>query len=77
VQKNGLQLKLYIGFVMKKFINRPEDVVEEMLKVIVRTDSEQARAQQVAVLSGGGSAALRSTLVSVSIREDHEETILV
>jgi ATP-dependent dihydroxyacetone kinase len=71
VEKNGLQLTLYIGFVMKKFINRPEDVVEEMLrglvllhpgsvrlsghKVVVRTDSEQARAQQVAVLSGGGS----------------------
>jgi hypothetical protein len=23
---------LYIGFVMKKFINRPEDVVEEMMQ---------------------------------------------
>jgi dihydroxyacetone kinase len=71
VEKNGLQLTLYIGLVMKKFINRPEDVVEEMLqglvvlypgsvrlsghKVIVRTDSEQALAQKVAVLSGGGS----------------------
>ena len=62
---------MYIGFVMKKFINRPEDVVEEMLrglvllhpgsvrlsghKVIVRIDAEQYRDQQVAVLSGGGS----------------------
>ena len=71
MEKNGLQLTLYIGLVMKKFINRPEDVVEEMLqglvvlypgsvrlsghKVIVRTDSEQALAQKVAVLSGGGS----------------------
>ena len=56
---------------MKKFINRPEDVVEEMLqglavlhpgsarlpghKVMIRADAEQAREQQVAVLSGGGS----------------------
>jgi dihydroxyacetone kinase len=56
---------------MKKFINRPEDVVEEMLdglillhpdlarlaghKVIVRTDAERARHRQVAVISGGGS----------------------
>jgi dihydroxyacetone kinase len=56
---------------MKKFINRPEDVVEEMLqglvvlhpgsarllghKVMVRTDAEQTRDAQVAVLSGGGS----------------------
>ena len=56
---------------MKKFINRPEHVVEEMLqglvvlhpgsarllghKVMVRTDAEQARDAQVAVLSGGGS----------------------
>jgi dihydroxyacetone kinase len=56
---------------MKKFINRPEDVVEEMLqglvvlypgsarlaghKVIVRADAEHARDQQVAVISGGGS----------------------
>jgi triose/dihydroxyacetone kinase / FAD-AMP lyase (cyclizing) len=62
---------LYIGFVMKKFINRPEDVVEEMMrglavlhpnsarllghKVMVRTDAERGRDQQVAVLSGGGS----------------------
>ena len=60
---------LYIGIVMKKFINRPEDVVEEMLqglvvlhpgsvrllghKAIVRVDTEQP--QHVAVLSGGGS----------------------
>ena len=58
-------------FAMKKFINRPEDVVEEMLqglvmlhpssarllghKVIVRADAEQVRDRQVAVLSGGGS----------------------
>jgi dihydroxyacetone kinase len=56
---------------MKKFINRPEDVVEEMLqglvvlhpgsvrlpgyKVLVRSDAEQARNQRVAILSGGGS----------------------
>ena len=56
---------------MKKFINRPEDVVEEMLegllvlhpgaarlaehKVIVRADADHARDRQVAVLSGGGS----------------------
>ncbi len=56
---------------MKKFINRPEDVVEEMLqglvvlhpgsarllghKVMVRPDAEQTRDAQVAVLSGGGS----------------------
>jgi dihydroxyacetone kinase len=56
---------------MKKFINRPEDVVEEMMrglavlhpnsarllghKVMVRTDAERGRDQQVAVLSGGGS----------------------
>ena len=62
---------LYIGFAMKKFINRPEDVVEEMLqgmvmlhpgsarlpghKVIVRADAEHKRNQQVAVISGGGS----------------------
>jgi dihydroxyacetone kinase len=56
---------------MKKFINRPEDVVEEMLqglvllhpgsarlighKVLARADGEHVRDQQVAVLSGGGS----------------------
>ena len=56
---------------MKKFINRPEDTVEEMLdglavlspgvrrlpgyKVMVRADAEQVRNQQVAVISGGGS----------------------
>jgi dihydroxyacetone kinase len=56
---------------MKKFINRPEDVVEEMMqglavlhpssarllghKVMVRADAERARDQQVAILSGGGS----------------------
>jgi triose/dihydroxyacetone kinase / FAD-AMP lyase (cyclizing) len=56
---------------MKKFINRRDDVVEEMLrglvllhpgsvrlsghKVMVRVNAEQYRDQQVAVLSGGGS----------------------
>jgi triose/dihydroxyacetone kinase / FAD-AMP lyase (cyclizing) len=56
---------------MKKFINRPQDAVEEMLqgllllhpgstrlmghKVIVRADAEQVRDRQVAVISGGGS----------------------
>ena len=56
---------------MKKFINSPEYVVEEMLqglvvlhpgsarlaghKVIVRADASAASGQQVAVLSGGGS----------------------
>jgi dihydroxyacetone kinase len=56
---------------MKKLINRPEDVVEEMLqgfsvlhpgsallaghKVMLRNDAEQVREQQVAVISGGGS----------------------
>jgi len=62
---------VYIGFVMKKFINRAEDAVEEMLqglialhpnlvrlpghKAIVRADAEQVRDRQIAVLSGGGS----------------------
>jgi triose/dihydroxyacetone kinase / FAD-AMP lyase (cyclizing) len=56
---------------MKKLINRPEDVVEEMLqglsalhpgsvrlsgyKVMLRDDAEQSREQQVAIISGGGS----------------------
>jgi len=56
---------------MKKFINHPDDVVEEMLrglvllhpgsvrlsghKVLVRTDAEQVHTQQIAVVSGGGS----------------------
>jgi triose/dihydroxyacetone kinase / FAD-AMP lyase (cyclizing) len=56
---------------MKKVINRPEDVVEEMLqglvvlhpgsirlpghKVLIRSDAEQVRDQHVAILSGGGS----------------------
>lgn len=56
---------------MKKFINRPESAVEEMLegfvvlnpdlirlsghKVIVRADREAARDRQVALISGGGS----------------------
>jgi triose/dihydroxyacetone kinase / FAD-AMP lyase (cyclizing) len=64
-------LAVYIGFAMKKFINRAEDVVEEMLqglvalhpnlvrlpghKAIVRADAEQVRDRQIAVLSGGGS----------------------
>jgi ATP-dependent dihydroxyacetone kinase len=56
---------------MKKFINRPENAVEEMLegisilnpglvrlageKVLVRADTERVRDQQVAIISGGGS----------------------
>src|ERR1700742_802294 len=56
---------------MKKFINRSENAVEEMLqglavlhpglrrlprhKVMFRTDAEQIRDQQIAVISGGGS----------------------
>src|ERR1700722_896837 len=56
---------------MKKFINHPENVVEEMLqvlvvlhpgcirlpghKVLIRADAAQVRQQQVAILSGGGS----------------------
>src|SRR5215813_8711227 len=56
---------------MKKFINYPENVVEEMLqglavvypgtirlsghKVMVRADADQAREQQISVISGGGS----------------------
>ena len=56
---------------MKKLINRPEDVVEEMLqgfsvlhpgsallpghKVMLRNDAELVREQQVAIISGGGS----------------------
>ena len=56
---------------MKKFINRPEDVVQEMLqglmvlhpgstallghKVLVRANKGQAADRQVAVISGGGS----------------------
>jgi dihydroxyacetone kinase len=56
---------------MKKFLNRPENAVEEMLqglavlspgvmrlpdhKVIFRADAEQVRDRQVAVISGGGS----------------------
>ena len=56
---------------MKKFVNRPEDAVEEMLqglavlhpgstrlpgyKVLLRADAASARERQVAVLSGGGS----------------------
>jgi len=56
---------------MKKFINRPEDAVEEMLqgstalnpgsnrlpghRVMVRADAGQVREKQVAIISGGGS----------------------
>ncbi|MGC2213673.1 MAG: dihydroxyacetone kinase subunit DhaL [Silvibacterium sp.] len=56
---------------MKKFINHPDNVVEEMLqglsvlhsgsirlsghKVMLREDAEQTRDQQVAIISGGGS----------------------
>src|SRR6516162_6548609 len=56
---------------MKKFLNRPENAVEEMLqglamlkpgaarlpvhKAMIRADAEKVRHQQVAVLSGGGS----------------------
>ena len=56
---------------MKKFINRPEDAVEEMLqgftvlspgserlpghRVMFRADAEEIRDKQVAIISGGGS----------------------
>jgi len=56
---------------MKKFINHPENVVEEMLqglvvlnpgvarlsghKVMIRADVSKTRDQQVAIISGGGS----------------------
>src|SRR6478736_2865706 len=56
---------------MKKFINRPEQAVEEMLqgltilspgsdrlpghRVLVRADAERIRDKQVAIVSGGGS----------------------
>jgi dihydroxyacetone kinase len=56
---------------MKKFINRPEDVAEEMMqgmavlhpswtrllghKVMVRAGAEQAHVQQVVAIAGGGS----------------------
>jgi dihydroxyacetone kinase len=56
---------------MKKFINRPENAVEEMLeglavlspgltrlaghKVLLRADTERIRDHQVAIISGGGS----------------------
>src|SRR6202007_2083937 len=56
---------------MKKFINHPENVVEEMLqglavlnpgvarlsghKVMVRADLNKIRDRQVAIISGGGS----------------------
>lgn len=56
---------------MKKFINQPENVVEEMLqgfavlspsvarlsghKVMLRADADAVRDRQVAIISGGGS----------------------
>ena len=56
---------------MKKFINRPENAVEEMLqgltvlgpgsdrlpghRVVLRADADQVRDKQVAIISGGGS----------------------
>ena len=56
---------------MKKFVNRPENAVEEMLegltilnpgsnrlpghRVICRADADEIRDQQVAIVSGGGS----------------------
>lgn len=56
---------------MKKFLNRPENAVEEMLqglavlnpgvvrlpghKVLLRADAEEVREQQIAIISGGGS----------------------
>jgi triose/dihydroxyacetone kinase / FAD-AMP lyase (cyclizing) len=56
---------------MKKFINSPQDAVEEMLqgllvlqpgaarvaghKVLIRADADQVRDRQVAIISGGGS----------------------
>jgi dihydroxyacetone kinase len=68
---------------MKKFINRPEDVVEEMMqglavlhpssarllghKVMVRADAERARDQQVVVLSGGGSGLSRRTRATLAL----------
>jgi dihydroxyacetone kinase len=61
----------YIGCIMKKLINRPEDVAEEMVqglavlqpgcaripghKALIRADAGDARDRQVAILSGGGS----------------------
>src|SRR5258708_2988198 len=63
---------LHLGeLTMKKFINRPENVVEEMLqglavlspglarlsghKVMIRADIDKIRDQQVTIISGGGS----------------------
>ena len=62
---------LYIGRIMKKFMNRSQDVVEEMLqgltvlhpgsvrlpghKALIRADAQRVRNKQVAILSGGGS----------------------
>lgn len=66
----GLRSAIHIRL-MKKLINRPENVVEEMLeglsvlhpgsvrlsghKVMLREDAEHIRDRQVAVISGGGS----------------------
>jgi triose/dihydroxyacetone kinase / FAD-AMP lyase (cyclizing) len=68
---SGVFQTLYIGCVMKKFINGPEDVVEEMLqglsvlhpgsvrlpghKVMLRADAREVRDRHVVVISGGGS----------------------
>ena len=65
---------------MKEFINRTEDVVEEMMqglavlhpsstrllghKVMVRADPEQAHVQQVAVIAGYISVGMLSAAVS-------------
>jgi dihydroxyacetone kinase len=67
----GRRSARYIGCIMKKLINRPEEVVEEMVqglavlqpgcarlpghKALIRADAGDARDRQVAVLSGGGS----------------------
>src|SRR5260370_28613883 len=68
----NMLLFLHVGErTMKKFINRPENVVEEMLqglavlspglarlsghKVMIRADMDRIRDQQVAIISGGGS----------------------
>jgi len=67
----GIATRLYGDLPMKKFINRPENAVEEMLeglavlspgllrlsghKVMVRADVEEIRDKQVTIISGGGS----------------------
>ncbi len=66
-----VRASLACGRVMKKFINRADDVVEEMLqglivlqpntariaghKVLIRSDATKVRDRRVAVISGGGS----------------------